>query len=385
MPKSLSKSAIIVVLSSLPLALVTNGCATDLEDETAESDDALNISRDAKIGDIAFEQTKDVAYTKTPAYRALRVSANAGDVIDAWVRGPAGLDAKAWVLDSSHRTLATNDDADATTKDAHVTFTVARAGTYYVALREKSGQPGTFKVSLGPRQPTGVAALPDGTYRIPTKATREWGSQECGELADLYTVKKQGDTLEVRAYNPITYWDVPSIVATGSASSGEFVGSTTFDPDRLRQGDEKTFTMRGKLTFENGTLALRSSYEGPLDVKSWSGSIATTLFGQDVLPPGVQRATVQLSRNGGSSSNCHTLDSVTFLRTADGKKLVSLPEYHGDVPVDARTWQRFGCARRGAHVSLYESGTKVHVYQGRVSSSGGCSHSGGVPDWFQAP
>lgn len=89
-----------------------------------------------------------MAYTKTPLYRAVALTAEAGDEVSIDVKGEGTADARAWLLRSTFGSLASNDDATPTTKDANVHYTFTKAGTYYVALRENAGHDATFQVSV---------------------------------------------------------------------------------------------------------------------------------------------------------------------------------------------------------------------------------------------
>jgi hypothetical protein len=74
-------------------------------------------------------------------------TAASGDVIDAWVRSTNG-DSLAWIVTSSFKSIAFNDDGAATTKDSHLHAAVPGPGTYYVVFRERDHEPADFRVSL---------------------------------------------------------------------------------------------------------------------------------------------------------------------------------------------------------------------------------------------
>lgn len=122
----------------------------DGPDDGTEESGLRTLSDLEKVGTLTFGETRDVDYSETPLYRAFRVEATPGDKLDAWVRSDDA-DAKAWILGSDYRTLASNDDADATTLDAHVVYTAREAASYYLVLREKNRESATFTVSLAPR------------------------------------------------------------------------------------------------------------------------------------------------------------------------------------------------------------------------------------------
>src|SRR5262245_16248014 len=86
------------------------GSASEADRGTTDESDLRAMTSAEIVGAITFGETKDVNYAEVPLYRALRVNAAAGDVIDAWVRSD-DLDAKLWILDSGSRTLTSNDNA----------------------------------------------------------------------------------------------------------------------------------------------------------------------------------------------------------------------------------------------------------------------------------
>lgn len=131
------------------------GCsAAGGEEEVDTTHDELRALQAAeKVGDIAFGEAKDVAYTRSPTYRALHVAARANDTIDAWVRGDGASDALAWVVNARSTTLASNDDAAG--HDAHVTYRVRTAGDYWIVLRDKDSLAATLHVTLAARDAGG--------------------------------------------------------------------------------------------------------------------------------------------------------------------------------------------------------------------------------------
>lgn len=147
-------TALLVACSSAP----ADGTPAD---EAIDEPELRAMTASEIVGTIAFGETKDVDYTEAPVYRALRVDAVTGDVLDAWARSET-LDAKLWILDSRSRTLTSNDNASAGTRDAHTTFTVKTSGIYYLAFRDTNREDGRFRVSLAARpSPDAGPARPD--------------------------------------------------------------------------------------------------------------------------------------------------------------------------------------------------------------------------------
>ena len=129
--------------------------------KTAVTDDFVGLDAKADsfsyrmkiVGSLDYGQTSaSTRYTKTPRYRAFKFGGSAGDAVDVWVRSTDGGDAVAWVLDNDFRVLASNDDADDTTLDAHVSVTLpANASiTHYVVFRDYWTDTSHFTVALAP-------------------------------------------------------------------------------------------------------------------------------------------------------------------------------------------------------------------------------------------
>ena len=132
------------------------GCANGTADgqdnapeNVGQSSDALRALQDnEKLGSMAYDQTNTVNYTENPLYRAYSFTAGAGDTVDIWVKSTTSTDAMAWLLASDYTTLAQNDNANTSTKDAHINYTISSAGTYWIAMREANQENATFTVSL---------------------------------------------------------------------------------------------------------------------------------------------------------------------------------------------------------------------------------------------
>src|SRR5262249_45864068 len=144
------------ILPMLLLAACTGGApktapADDFTDVAGAGEKSDSFSKNMKIvATLDWNQTSGpIAYTKTPKYRVVKLAANLGDHLDAWVRSTDG-DAVAWLLDGSFKVLARNDDAGDDTLDAHLVFDFgpARSGTYYIALRDYALARATFTVEM---------------------------------------------------------------------------------------------------------------------------------------------------------------------------------------------------------------------------------------------
>jgi hypothetical protein len=134
-----------VLACSVPLFVACSSSEDESVDTGGEELRALQPAE--KIGEIAYGETKDVAYAPAPLYRALHVTGAAvNDTIDAWVKGDGAADAVAWIINARSTSLVTADDSQGL--DAHVTYKIRTAGDYYIVLRDKHSHAGTFHVSL---------------------------------------------------------------------------------------------------------------------------------------------------------------------------------------------------------------------------------------------
>ncbi len=113
-----------------------------------EKSDAFSY-RMRVLGSLGYGETSSqVKYTSSPRFRAFKIAGKKGDALDAWVRSSDG-DAVAWLLDGRFNVVTSNDDADATTFDSHLTATLGKTGTFYLVFREYALDRATFMVSLG--------------------------------------------------------------------------------------------------------------------------------------------------------------------------------------------------------------------------------------------
>jgi hypothetical protein len=128
-------------------------------DATTGDDQALAFATQTQVlGSIAPGETRTAAYANPPLYRAFRFAGNAAETVDFWVRSGDG-DAMAWVLDGNFGILAANNDADASTTDAHVVAALPWDGIFFITFRERARHAAHFTVSF--------AAAPDGGATAP--------------------------------------------------------------------------------------------------------------------------------------------------------------------------------------------------------------------------
>ncbi len=125
---------------------------TEKEDVSAETTGALSSYKD--LGEIpGTGEGRTSKYSNPPRYSAYTFYADKGDEVDVWVKGAKGGDddAVVWVLDAKDKTIGTNDDADGTTRDAHVVVTAPSTGPkakYRIVFRDYYLAKATFTVSV---------------------------------------------------------------------------------------------------------------------------------------------------------------------------------------------------------------------------------------------
>jgi hypothetical protein len=154
------------------LALFAIGCGThapggktpptdEFQDLTSLDEKSDAFSSKWKLnGSLTYGDQVTTKYTSTPRFRAYKFAGQKGDQVDITVSSKVG-DPVTWLLDNSYRVLESNDDADATTTDSHLTATLpgntnAAVVTYYIVFRDYWLDPASFTVKLA-----GVPVQPD--------------------------------------------------------------------------------------------------------------------------------------------------------------------------------------------------------------------------------
>lgn len=193
------------ILTSLLLA--SAACSTTKTPTTDDFSDlsTLDTKSDAFsyrmkiVASLDYGQTSAaISYTKSPLYRAVKFSGHGGDAIDVWVRSSNGGDSVAWVLDNSFHVVGSNDDADDSTLDSHISITLpaSTSDTHYVVIRDYAKLAAKFTIDLaGPSDAYSLACVhdddcvavsaggccPDGTlFAVNTSTTDEYATAtEC--------------------------------------------------------------------------------------------------------------------------------------------------------------------------------------------------------------
>jgi hypothetical protein len=152
-------------------------------DKAATSSSELRVTSASYLGTIASGETKTSSYADPPKYRAYGFTARGGDVISIDVTSGDGGDAMAWLTDDTYaNTLAFNDDANASTLDSHIDYTVpdgTPSSSYRIVFRDYNRADATFDVTL----------------QITSSSTSDGGSTDCDPANEpwrnyLYTPKQ---------------------------------------------------------------------------------------------------------------------------------------------------------------------------------------------------
>jgi hypothetical protein len=147
------------------LALLVGGCvgvkapATDDFSDLAGADEKSDSfsSRMKIVGTLVHDQSINVSYNSRPRYRAVRMNAKPGPVAFR-VTSKYG-DPVTWVLDSSFKVLASNDDISSDDTDSYLETTSPDGNGLYVVFRDYSYEAHYFTVSFETPKPKAPAPI----------------------------------------------------------------------------------------------------------------------------------------------------------------------------------------------------------------------------------
>jgi hypothetical protein len=228
----------LAAVASLAAAGCASEAAPDASAVAADESELRALAEGEIVGSIGFGQTVGpIHYRETPTYRALRLSAAAGDRAKITVTSPGAT--ALWILGGDFTTRA---QARAVGRGLPLTVehTFDAAGTYYLALRDADQEDTDFTVSLErtgsapPPPPPSSGTIFDADWctgpamtkaqilaRVPTGATR-------GRLGSLEIVGRERSCNELTgclAWQPST--SVPISFAERYGVSLEYTGVGT--------------------------------------------------------------------------------------------------------------------------------------------------------------
>src|SRR5688572_30304331 len=111
-------------------------------DESAKSDGAGNTKL---VGTNKIGFGRRVLYTSTRRYRALKFHAEAGTMLEVYVRSTQG-DPITWLTDANLEVLAVSDDANEETNSNISIENLDATGDYYIVFRDKNLESHYFDV-----------------------------------------------------------------------------------------------------------------------------------------------------------------------------------------------------------------------------------------------
>ena len=164
--------------SALCLLVTFFGCGSSTLEEAFDDlaygkDDAFS-KKVVPVGRLLPGQTSEVVkYTASPRYREFQIEGRAGDLLDVWILSSDG-NAIAWVTDSKYAILGKNNDANRSTRDAHIVLTLTKTDSYHVIFREVNFRDASFVVTLASTEPSHCAGF----------RTCEDQEADCGSIDD---------------------------------------------------------------------------------------------------------------------------------------------------------------------------------------------------------
>jgi hypothetical protein len=162
----------LVIAGFVSAVSALTGCSSSdapQKEDVDSYESELRLAGPRYLGQIANGETKTNYYYNPPKYRAYGFYAKGGDQITADVKSVNG-DGMGWITTSAFDVLAANDDANSSTLDAKVTYTVP-AGTasraYRIVFRDYDLLDATFTVKLTVKSAAATTCSYDGaTYDV---------------------------------------------------------------------------------------------------------------------------------------------------------------------------------------------------------------------------
>lgn len=141
----------------LSVMTVVCSCAAQAGDEDDDFGDVSELSTKADsstgntklVGTVALGFSRNVLYSRTPRYRAVKFHADAGTQLELFVRSKHG-DPMMWLTDASLHTIEFSDDANEETNSNISIESLATSGDYYIVFRDKHLDSHYFEVAAVP-------------------------------------------------------------------------------------------------------------------------------------------------------------------------------------------------------------------------------------------
>lgn len=131
--------------------------------DSAEPQQLRALATTEIIGDITPGETKVVAYTENPTFRAFRLKGSAGDELVATVSADGGGRPAVWLVDAKFTTLW---HSYASTSSTSIAYTLTADGIYFLVFRDTDYEDHEYTVELekaaaeDPFDPTWCSGVP---------------------------------------------------------------------------------------------------------------------------------------------------------------------------------------------------------------------------------
>lgn len=148
---------IVVVALALMAGCGTSSKSDPSDDFTGLGDEKSDsFSKKMKIiGSVDSSSDVAIDYSSSPIYRAIKLKAESGDWLKISVGNGSSKadpntngDAVTWLLDSSYKVVAKNDDVADQVTDSQIVVRLKKSGTFYVVVRDYNYAAGSFTASI---------------------------------------------------------------------------------------------------------------------------------------------------------------------------------------------------------------------------------------------
>lgn len=202
-PLTVSLMASLLLTSAISACAIDSGTAEDL-DVASCGNELRTLQASEIVGNLAYGDSASVTYTYGPLYRAYRFEGGEGDIVSLKVGSPNGTP-YVWLVDAKSKTLASARGPAG--GEATIERTLAKTGTYYLVLRNRTRASAQFSVSLDGETAPGGEDIP--TYlaqsEVNVHTTLQYGqsatslgyTDASASYAGITTRAVEGDRLDI--------------------------------------------------------------------------------------------------------------------------------------------------------------------------------------------
>lgn len=278
------KTYMVCFLGFLALPLGAVACSVDDTNAVSSESDLRAMTSSEIVGSLAYGETKTIAYTSSPKYRALSFQAAEGDTIDARFVGDSGVDPVAYLLSSSFSTLERNDDESGTSNAAHFTHVITKAGTYYLVVKDAKTHSGNVTISLnGSSTQPPPPSNPNDPFDAASCSGSPITAAKLGAMLDPArgVLSKKVGRFTLHRRDRACY---PGIACSGWRDGSRNITAPfqTLNATFSTASDAGNYKLNlsGDVTVALVNNALRVSLDGDLNQSSWGGSLTPSYLSQ---------------------------------------------------------------------------------------------------------